>query len=236
VESIAVVALQILWVAAVRDRDDGPKGPLQNHNRSPHFVAPPPTGKLKVELALHQKPSARALAAKQIQSAVENFKYFGARVDWKGMHHAVGTITTKRWDPSRGVALKFASRRLGSKPINHPIELDPDFWPAKRWSRLPVIRNRIMPAQHQAGIPTIIDRIEWAREGAPSQANEAPQAEARYHDKPGDQGAAIDECPSGHAKHVGLGEGVNVHVRVVVPSRGFLPQIRHSGSRGMRMR
>ena len=81
-ESIAVVALQILRVAPVGDWNDGSKGPLQNHNRSPHFVTPPPASELKVKFALHQKPSARALTAKQIQATVENFKYFGTRVDW----------------------------------------------------------------------------------------------------------------------------------------------------------
>jgi len=85
-------------------------------------------------------------------------------------------MPTKSRDPSRGVTLKFRAGRLRSKPINHPIELDPNFWPSKRWSSLTVIRNRIMPAQHQAGIPTIIDRIEWASKGSPRHANEATHA------------------------------------------------------------
>ncbi len=152
------------------------------------------------------------------------------------MHHAVCTMPTKSGDPSRGVALKFRAGRLRSKPINHPIELDPDFWPAKRWSRLTVIRNRIMPAQHQAGIPTIIDRIEWAREGAPRQANEATHAKNHHQAKPGDQDAAIHEGPENSAGRVGWGWGARVHVRVVVPSRRFLPQTKHSRLRGMRMR
>jgi hypothetical protein len=61
-----------------------------------------------------------------------------------------------------------------------------------------------MPAQHQAGIPTIIDRIEWAGEGAPSQAKEAPHAEDRHHAKPGDPCAAIHEGTDDHARRVGL--------------------------------
>jgi hypothetical protein len=102
-----------------------------------------------------------------------------------------------------------------------------------------------MSAQHQAGIPAIIDRIEGAREGPPSQAHQATDAKGGHHAEPDHQRDAGDECPADPAGLGGLAPGwidarvewaVSVHVRVVVLTRGFLPQTGHSGSRGIRIR
>jgi hypothetical protein len=68
-----------------------------------------------------------------------------------------------------------------------------------------------MPAQHQAGIPAIIDRIEGTREDAASQANQATHAKNAHHGKPDGEGASIEEGPDCQA-----GWGISVHISVVV--------------------